>query len=326
MKKFVTGSLMAAGIFAAVGVVFCLVSGIIGGRNLFYLIQNDDYLEEKLERTGEKLENWIDRADWIGRSESWHWVHHESNPEELTVNDQVVGITGSETQYPVEGIRKLKLILGAGSFVVKEKDADDGMIDIYIQGKGGCDYLLKGDTFYVEGFKGIKTLGSDLAENVITMVIPSDMNFEEIDVEIGAGVMEISSLRTREMDAEIGAGELLINGMETEDFSAEIGAGRIEASQMVSRDVSITVSMGEGLYEGTASGNIDLECDMGNLELTLNEREKDFNYEIESGVGSIKIGGSEFTGLAMERKVDNGARRECDVECAVGNIAIRFQE
>lgn len=325
MKKFVTGSLIAAGIFAVVGVVFCLVSGIIGGRNLFYLIQNDDYLEEKLERTGEKLEHWIERA------EGWHLVYHESNPKELRVNDQVVEITGSqdagaEAQYPTDGIRKLDLMLGAGSFVIKEKDTDDGMIDLYIQGRGGCDYRLKEDTFYVEGFKGIKTIGSDLSENVITMVIPSGMKFEEIDVEVGAGVMEISGLHAREMDAVIGAGELYVNGMEAAEFSAEVGVGRIEAADVNAGDVSITVSVGEGIYEGSASGNIDVECAMGNLELSLREREDTFNYEIECGVGTLEIGNNVFSGLATERKVDHGAYREFDVECSAGNIVIRFQE
>lgn len=327
MKKFVVGGLITAGIFAAVGVILCLISGIFGGRNLFYLIRNDDYLEEKIERAGEKLERAGERMGaWFEGTEGWHLVYNDPNPRELTVNDQVVGSAGSETQYPIDGIRKLELTLGAGSFVVKEKDEDDGMIDIYVQGKGGCDYLLKGDTFYVEGFKGFKTIGSDLSENVITMVIPAGVQFEEIDVEVGAGVMEIGGLHTRKMGANIGAGELLINGMETGDFSAEVGVGRIEAFGMASGDVSFMVGMGEGLYEGAVSGNIDLECDMGNLELSLKEREEDFNYEIESSVGNVRIGGSEFSGLATERKVDHGAYRECKVECSVGNIDIKFQE
>lgn len=327
MKKFVVGGLITAGIFAAAGVILCLISGIFGGRNLFYLIRNDDYLEEKIERAGEKLERAGERmGDWFEGAEGWHLVYNDPNPRELTVNDQVAGPAGSETQYPIDGIRKLDLTLGAGSFVIKEKDGDDGMIDIYVQGRGGCDYLLKEDTFYVEGFKGLKTVGSDLSENVITLVIPSGMEFEEIDVEVGAGVMEINGLRTREIDANIGAGELLMNGTETGDFSAEVGVGRIEASHMVSGDVSLMVSMGEGLYEGTVSGNIDLECDMGNLVVSLNEKEEDFNYQIECGVGVVSIGGSEFSGLATERKVDHGAYRECDVECSVGNIDIKFQE
>lgn len=320
MKKFVKVSLIIAGIFAAAGVVMCLLSMIFGGRNLVYLIRDDDYLEEKIDAVGDKLE---DIAERTGR---WHFERRSTSPERLVVNDTMVEMTGMEAQQSVEGIRELELVLGAGSFVIHEKDAADGVIDIYVQGRGGCSYRVKDDKFYVEGFKGIQTIGNDISENVITLVVPAGTWFEEVDIEVGAGVMEISGLQTAEVDASIGAGELIMRQVDTGELSVEAGAGRIEARDMISKDVSITVSMGECIYEGTASGNIDVECDMGNIKLSLKEKEKDFNYEIECGMGSIEIGGMEFSGFGSERRVDNGAYKKFDAECSMGSIVVDFQE
>lgn len=324
MKKFVKGSLITAGIFAAVGVVFCLVSAIFGGRNLVYFVRNDAYLEGKIEAAGDFLDAFFDR---IG-SRSWH--RHASwwneNPDRLIINEQETETTAKEIQQPMEGIRSLDLSLGAGSFVVKEKNTDDGMIDIYIQGVGGCDYRVKDGTLYVEGFKGIKAIGSDIFENVITLVLPAGTRFEEVDMEIGAGVMEVASLKAGEIDVSVGAGELIMNRTEARELSAEIGAGRLEAGNMDAGEVSLTVSMGECIYMGTVSGDLELECDMGNMELSLNGREEDFNYEIECSAGNIEIGGLEYTALASERKIHNGAHRESDIECNMGNIIISFRE
>lgn len=320
MSKFVKCSLIVAGVFAALGVVFCLVSAILGGRSLIYYARNDSYVEERIRVIGDVLE------DFVYRINGWHISWRDKNPEELTINDHMITTAGLEEHQPIEGIRNLNLTLGAGSFVIREKDTDDGMIDIYIQGKGGCDYAKKGDTLYVEGFKGIKTIGTDLSENVITLIIPAGTSMDEVDIEVGAGVMEIVSLKAKEIDALIGAGELRIDQAQIQDFSAEVGAGRVEAYNMDVEEASLTLSMGECIYEGAISGNLDIECDMGNMEIFLSGHEDDYNYEIECGAGNVEIGGESYAALASERHINNGCYRDIDVECNMGNIEIQFKE
>lgn len=320
MSKFVKCSLIVAGVFAALGVVFCLVSAILGGRSLIYYARNDSYVEERIRVIGDVLEDFVYRID------GWHISWRDKNPEELTINDHMITTAGLEEHQPIEGIRNLNLTLGAGSFVIREKDTDDGMIDIYIQGKGGCDYAKKGDTLYVEGFKGIKTIGTDLSENVITLIIPAGTSMDEVDIEVGAGVMEIVSLKAKEIDALIGAGELRIDQAQIQDFSAEVGAGRVEAYNMDVEEASLTLSMGECIYEGAISGNLDIECDMGNMEIFLSGHEDDYNYEIECGAGNVEIGGESYAALASERHINNGCYRDIDVECNMGNIEIQFKE
>lgn len=325
MSKFVKSSLIVAGVFAALGIIFCLISAIFGGRSLIYYAKNDDYIVDRIKGVGYALENFFYRID--GRHVAWM----DENDNELIVNNEVVTLTvgsgaGTEKHQPIEGIRDLNLSLGAGSFVVREKDTEDGMIDIYIQGHGGCDYAKKGDTLYVEGFKGIKTIGTDLSENVITLVIPAGMGLDKVDIEVGAGVMEIVSLMAKEIDASIGAGELLIDHAQIKELSAEIGAGVLEARDMDVENASLTLSMGECIYEGELSGNLDLECDMGNMFININGHEKDFNYEIECGAGIISIGGASYAGLASERHINNGSSKDIEVECNMGNIGIEFKE
>ncbi|MBD5548467.1 MAG: DUF4097 family beta strand repeat protein [Lachnospiraceae bacterium] len=317
MSKFVKSSLIVAGVFAALGVVFCLVSAILGGKSLIYYARNVEgksrYVEDVLE-------------DFVYRIDGWHISWRDRNPEELTVNDHMETTAEQVEHQPIEGIKNLNLMLGAGSFVIREKDTDDGMIDIYIQGKGGCDYAKKGDTLYVEGFKGIKTIETDLSENVITLVIPAGTSMEEVDIEVGAGVMEIVSLKAKEIDALIGAGELRIDQAQAQDLSAEIGVGRFEANNMDVEEASLTLSLGECIYEGAISGNLDIECDMGNMEISLSGHEDDYNYEIECGAGNIEIGGVSYAALASERHINNGCHRDIEIECNMGNIEIQFKE
>ena len=324
MKKFAKTSLTAAGILAALGIILCLISSLIGGRNFMYWAQNDKRVMEKLDRVANRLDDVFGHFYYVG---DWYFGWDDGNPRELTVNDSVVPVDNAwEAQQSLDGIRNLNLMLGAGSLVLKEKDASDGMIDIYVQGKGGCDYMIKGETLYVEGFKGIKTIGTDFSENIITLVIPKGTGFEELDVEIGAGIMEITGVSASEIDAQIGAGELILDEIKSRELSVEIGAGRMEADNMDSKDISISVSMGGCIYAGTASGNVEVQCDMGNIEFSLEEKQEDFNYDIECGMGNIEIGGAEFSGIAREQRMDNHADKEFEAVSNMGNIVISFQK
>lgn len=323
MKKFAKGSLLTAGILAALGCVLCLISALAGGRSFTYWARNDERVMESLDRVANRLNDAFSGFHFFG---DWHFYYDGKNPKDLTVNNDTAGGNAWEAQQSLDGVRELNLILGAGSLVLKEKDSSDGMIDIYVQGKGECDYKIKDGTLYVEGFKGIKTLGSEISENIITLVIPKGTSFEEMDIEVGAGAMEATGVAALEIDASIGAGELVLSKVESQELSVEVGAGRMEAANMVSKDVSITVSMGEGIYEGTISGNAEVECDMGNVEFSLKDSQDAFNYDVECGMGSIEIGGTGFTGLGREQRMNNHASKEFEVNCNLGNINISFQE
>lgn len=323
MKKFAKGSLLTAGILAALGCVLCLISALAGGRSFTYWARNDERVMESLDRVANRLNDAFSGFHFFC---DWHFYYDGENPKDLTVNNDTAGGNAWEAQQSLDGVRELNLILGAGSLVLKEKDSSDGMIDIYVQGKGECDYKIKDGTLYVEGFKGIKTLGSEISENIITLVIPKGTSFEEMDIEVGAGTMEATGVAALEIDASIGAGELVLSKVESQELSVEVGAGRMEAANMVSKDVSITVSMGEGIYEGTISGNAEVECDMGNVEFSLKDSQDAFNYDVECGMGSIEIGGTGFTGLGREQRMNNHASKEFEVNCNLGNINISFQE
>lgn len=323
MKKFAKGSLLTAGILAALGCVLCLISALAGGRSFTYWARNDERVMESLDRVANRLNDAFSGFHFFG---DWHFYYDGENPKDLTINNDTAGGNAWEAQQSLDGVRELNLILGAGSLVLKEKDSSDGMIDIYVQGKGECDYKIKDGTLYVEGFKGIKTLGTEISENIITLVIPKGTSFEEMDIEVGAGAMEATGVAALEIDASIGAGELVLSKVESQELSVEVGAGRMEAANMVSKDVSITVSMGEGIYEGTISGNAEVECDMGNVEFSLKDSQDAFNYDVECGMGSIEIGGTGFTGLGREQRMNNHASKEFEVNCNLGNINISFQE
>jgi len=316
MKGFVKVSLITAGSLTVAGLILCMMGALLGGGDFDNMIREDVRLEENLDRVADAVGDITDRvAETKGAR-----AHHGSD------HDMIVGDTATswEAQESLEGIQKLDLTLGAGNFAIIEKEVDDGMIDIYVEGKGNYDYRVKGDTFYMTGFEGIKTIGADIYDNAITLALPPGIHFKEVDMTVGAGNIEVYSLSAGEIDADVGAGALFLENVSADELSTEIGAGRAEISGTNVGELSVTVGMGECVYDGSVDRKLEAECDMGNIELSLKGEEKDYNYALESVAGNIDINGRQVTGFTSEQTIDNKASATVEVECNMGNVWIGF--
>ncbi|MDE7331349.1 MAG: DUF4097 domain-containing protein [Lachnospiraceae bacterium] len=336
MKNFVKVSLMAAGILAVTGIILCIVSVAVGGTGIIRYVHNDEYMEKRIEAAEEVFESISESFTHAGsHSNRTHEIVNSITGSDdsswLEVNGEAYYDGGYEEHFFMENIRKLDLDLGAGTLIIKEKDAVDNTIDIYMQGVGKCSHYIKeGDgTLYVEGFKGITNIiGTNAYENnCITIVLPAGCQFEEVELAIGAGIMEVGNISVYELEATVGAGELVLYDVETNEWSVEVGAGVVEANTMTVRgEADINVNMGSLAFNGSIMGDLDVECGMGNLEMKLTGKETDHNYEIECGAGNVVVGGFSTGTLAAERKINNGSASTFEIECNMGNINIEFQD
>ena len=123
---------------------------------------------------------------------------------------------------------------------------------------------------------------------------------------MGAGMISTGSLTAEEAKLDIAAGELTIDDAK------------------VSRKTEATVSMGNADLKGTFAGELEVECSMGNLKFTLEGAEQDYNYDLESGLGSVRIGDKRYNDLADDHKVNNGGSTMVDISCSMGSVEVDF--
>lgn len=331
MNNFFKYGLMTAGVSMVVGIVFALISTAIGGR---IVLKNSGWLLRRLD----DMEIWDEIEDWSeSHHNGWHfgWWKDDS-PKELKINGktqnnlepiketQDLMVMQEPGEISAVGIRKLDLDLGAGQFYIREKDTDDGIISILVQGVGTCDYYTDKDTLHVESFKGNHFIGEDLSKNQIIMDLPKGISFDEVELTCGAAMVELGNMNAKELEVEVGAGEVRINYADVNKFSANIGAGRVEANGMAAQKVDLQVGMGDCVYNGSVSEDLEAECDLGNMDIMLQGEEEDYNYEIECAAGNVDLGGRSITALAAEKKIYNGAPATIELSCSMGNITVSF--
>ncbi|MBQ8596403.1 MAG: DUF4097 family beta strand repeat protein [Lachnospiraceae bacterium] len=323
MKKFFKWSAIIAGILLVVGLVLVFASTVMGGRQAVISV-------------GENLKNveWDELEDVLESAQGLEFNIGDSglnitlNGEgttELKVNGITISAGEQSQSFTAAEIRGLALSLGAGEFIIRTKDTDDGMIDLTVTGVGECKYYVEEGTLVVDGFRKNFGISAGSVSEVV-LEIPAGMRFVEVDAEVGAGIMHIDNLQTRELETSIGAGELNLEKIQADEFTTQIGAGQVIAKEMDIMNAELDVSMGECIFEGQISGNLEAECDMGNLELALDGSQSEHNFQIECAAGNIDMEGFSVAGFAAEKTIDNGAGSEFEITCNMGNISIEFEE
>lgn len=185
-----------------------------------------------------------------------------------------------------EDFHSLDIEFGYGTLEIKYGDVEKLQIKQKNVDKYRC-YVEEG-ALHIEGNQKIKVNNSNY-DGEITIVIPKNMVFQEVDLEVGAGKADVANLKANQVDIELGAGEVNVTGLDTKKFDAKTGAGKLYAE--------------------------------------LVGKQNDYSYELECGIGQLKIGDSSYSGLGTEQNITNpGAERFADIECGVGEIIIKFQE
>ena len=116
--------------------------------------------------------------------------------------------------------------------------------------------------------------------------------------------------------------------LELEELSVEVGAGNIDIKEglLTTAYASLDVDAGNLDFAGEVKGDLDANCNVGNMELKLTGEQQDYNYSLSCDVGSIKVGDISVSGLGREKEIDNDADYDMDVSCDVGNIDVIFEK
>lgn len=324
MGKFMKGCAITALILIVIGFVTAIAAGSVTGGSLLKNVVHDvtggrvtvdlDDFEDWGVQVGEKVSEQI--------SEGAHYDIEDT----MIFNDAFNIFSGDTEKYSVgSDITELKVEVG-GCIFRMEKSEDS---NFYLEAKNAGKFqgYVENGTLYVRALK------NGLIENVslngantckITIYVPEDFYFEKASLEMGAGSMELDKLNGNEISLEVGAGKITVRGAYAEKLKTSVGMGEIVIDDMEVSKLDAETNMGNLEIEGIVNEKADVECSMGNITLRLDGEKKDFDYDVECGMGAINIDGDSYSGLAQEKHIDYDGSKKINVECAMGNIEILF--
>lgn len=323
MKKFMKVCGITALILLAVGFVLAVTAGTIRGRTAI-----SDVVEAATGgRVHLNLENWWGFGNWQGLlddiGDSLEDVDYAIG-EAMEFNENYDVLKGDVKKYNVGGnVQELDIEVGGCSFVTKSSGDDSFYLEAQNVGKLQC--FVEEGTLYVKSITSSRRW-SQPKNSKITLYVPDSCSFEKADIELGAGTLKFDELNAKQAFLEVGAGQIEISRAEVQELEANVGLGRIVLQDMNIVSLEAEIGMGELEARGAVTKKADVTCSMGNVQMTIDGREEDFNYKLEGGMGNMDVGGMSHGGLGFERTVDNGADKEMALECAMGNVNVEFSE
>lgn len=297
MRRFTKGMLITAGIFGTVGVGLT-IAGVAMGANISDM-EIPGFIREKIE--------WVE--------ESAADEHHDLKEIQDTVNDS--GSTSTKTVQKKEADEadvydlqyqplNFEFELRSDELILEEGDS----YQVYVYEDDGNDVTVKEDRGTLKIISKRKKSDTASTQNYkIRVLYPKDVTLDELEIELGAGqILFDRDVETKTLNLELGAGEFTNSGaITTREADLEVGAGNMELSDLSAKE-------------------INGECGVGDMTLSVTGESVDYNYDLECGIGTISIDAESYSGFAKEKHISNGADRSVDLECGMGNISVDFTE
>lgn len=155
--------------------------------------------------------------------------------------------------------------------------------------------------------------------NKVIIYIPENKEFNEIEIDTGAGNIEIESLNTKDLSFSIGAGKVVINNLKvTNEAEIDGGAGKVDILSGEICNLNLDMGIGEFNICTKLLGNNDIEQGMGKLTIKLRDSQENYTIRTRKGMGSITIDGKE----AQNNSIYGNGQNILNIEGGMGAIEI----
>ena len=155
-------------------------------------------------------------------------------------------------------------------------------------------------------------------ESQITIYVPTETNLEELELDMGAGVVDIENINSNKVDFSFGAGSVNIKNLVSTNAEIECGAGEVIIEDSDLTNTKLDAGVGKLVYTGYMKGNSKVNCGIGEVNLKLAGGEEIYTIDAEKGIGDIKINANK---IANEIITGNGENK-ISIDGGIGNINI----
>lgn len=327
MKKFMKGCGITALILFVLGLALALIAGSVRGSSVISQVVE--------EATGGRVHARFGWPYWGIFVDDW-WDKVDTVQYELDISDIfdrrhdiIDGDTLKNGQYVFapDAVKSLDIQVGGCSF--DTEISENGLFYLEAKGIGKVQFYLEDDELHINAVntrRGLNSLTNISWTGELTLYVPEGCTYDHVNIEMGAGELLFDDLSADDISLEVGAGHICVQNVKARKLEASAGLGQLELYEMDVEELDAEVGMGELVAQGNIGRRGILECAMGNLDIVLDGSERDFNYQLEAAAGNIDLGRNSYSGLAREQRINNGAAKELDVECSMGNISIRFKK
>lgn len=164
---------------------------------------------------------------------------------------------------------------------------------------------------------------SNSSRGTIIIYLPNEFNISELDLNLGAGKIDIDKIFVETLLMDLGAGTMTAKEINVyEKATINGGAGNINIYSGTINNLNLKLGAGNASIESDLTGSNTLTTGVGKLNLGLSRSKDNYKFDISKGLGNIIL--NDFD-VSEDILIGDG-KTKIKISGAVGNIIINTAE
>lgn len=164
---------------------------------------------------------------------------------------------------------------------------------------------------------------SNSSRGTIIIYLPNEFNISELDLNLGAGKIDIDKIFVETLLMDLGAGTMTAKEINVnEKATINGGAGNINIYSGTINNLNLKLGAGNASIESNLTGSNTLTTGVGKLNLGLSRSKDNYKFDISKGLGNIIL--NDFD-VSEDILIGDGETK-IKISGAVGNIIINTAE
>ena len=214
----------------------------------------------------------------------------------------------------IKDVSKLKMEIGFSNLQIKTGDK------FKVETNNSAVSVSENNDYIIIKEKNHKWFSKNNVSDLIIYIPEGETILKEVDIEAGAGEINIEQLKTEKIDFEIGAGKVKIDNITvTKETTIEGGAGKTEILCGEMNNLDLDLGVGEFNLNSKLTGKNDIDAGIGAVKLDLTDDLDNYTIKASKGIGSIKLDGEHISG---DTKYGSG-ENYIEINGGIGSIEIK---
>ena len=164
---------------------------------------------------------------------------------------------------------------------------------------------------------------SNSSRGTIIIYLPNESNISELDLNLGAGKIDIDKIFVETLLMDLGAGTMTAKEINVyEKATINGGAGNINIYSGTINNLNLKLGAGNASIQSDLTGSNTLTTGVGKLNLGLSRSKDNYKFDISKGLGNIIL--NDFD-VSEDILIGDGETK-IKISGAVGNIIINTAE
>lgn len=164
---------------------------------------------------------------------------------------------------------------------------------------------------------------SNSSRGTIIIYLPNEFNISELDLNLGAGKIDIDKIFVETLLMDLGAGTMTAKEINVyEKATINGGAGNININSGTINNLNLKLGAGNASIQSDLTGSNTLTTGVGKLNLGLSRSKDNYRFDINKGLGNIIL--NDFD-VSEDTLIGDGETK-IKINGAVGNIIINTSE